>query len=547
MYLLNPLKKKLENILKDFKIVENLDLKISNNLSYDLQINNLVKQQKNKKIEEITSKFIEEIEKDLNISDYEITKDYFINLNLDLNRYLDILENVETNIKVKKQKKIIIDYGGPNIGKPLHVGHLRSLNIGRSLYNINKIAGNKILSDIHLGDWGMPVAQIINFCENKGIDIEKLEIAQLEEIYPSASSLYKQDINFQETAKNINKKLNDSDPEYLKKWMSIKNISLDSIKKMLGTLNHTFDLWLGESDVNKIIPKMLKDLEKNKKISLENGAYVSNEKTDPKILITKSDGSYLYLTTDLATVLDRLDNLDFDAIFYVVDKRQKLHFEQLFNSLDYFQFEHKHYEHVSFGTINDRDGNPFKTREGGTKQLKELLDETKNYINEININLDFETVEILANTVLTYSDLITNRQTDYKFDLKRFTNISGKTGIYIQYALVRAKKLISDSDFSEDNDRIDISKLDKQDTDLLKALFKFEILFKKSIENNEPHHIADYLYEISNLFNAIYQSENILNNNNKIVRTNKLTITNYFVRYSLLLQKCLGIKPVSKM
>ena len=175
------------------------------------------------------------------------------------------------------------------------------------------------------------------------------------------------------------------------------------------------------------------------------------------------------------------------------------------------------------------------------------MDETKNYINEININLDFETVEILANTVLTYSDLITNRQTDYKFDLKRFTNISGKTGIYVQYALVRAKKLISDSDFSEDNDKIDISKLDKQDTDLLKALFKFEILFKKSIENNEPHHIADYLYEISNLFNAIYQSENILNNNNEIIRTNKLTITNYFVRYSLLLQKCLGIKPVSKM
>ena len=304
---------------------------------------------------------------------------------------------------------------------------------------------------------------------------------------------------------------------------------------------------MGESDVNGLIPELIQDLDKKGKISIDNGAYVSNFKSEPKILITKSDGSYLYLTTDLATVINRLEKNDFDKTLYVVDKRQKLHFEQLFDSLDYFEFEKREYEHISFGTINDANGNPFKTREGDTKKLSELFEETCHYIKKINPELDEETNKILANTVLTFSDLITNRMTDYKFDLDKFTNISGKTGIYVQYALVRAKKLLKSSSINLSNVNLNISDFDESDVNLIRGLIKFEYYFNLALENNEPHHLADYLYELSNLFNSMYQNQNILENKKETIKLNKLMITEYFISYSTLLMECLGLVPVEKM
>ncbi len=457
------------------------------------------------------------------------------------------IENIRNFIKVENPKKIIFDYGGPNIGKPLHVGHLRSLNIGRSLYSVNKLAGNKVLSDIHMGDWGMPIAQIIQYGIEKKINFEKLTIQELEEIYPIASDLYSTNDEFMKLAQNINKNLNDNKKDLVNKWKIIKDTSMKSLKSTLDQLNHKFDLWRGESDVNDSIPNMIKDLITKNKISLDNGAYVSNLESDPKILITKSDGSYLYLTTDLATVLDRLDNLEFDKTLYVVDKRQKLHFEQLFSSLKYFDFPTKEYEHISFGTVNDTDGNPFKTREGGTKKLTDLYDETYKYIKTINNELDEASLGLLSNTVLTYSDLITNRNTDYKFDLEKFTNVNGKTGIYIQYANVRAKKLINDSSQKASKFSVMSEELDNNDKKLLKSFIKFEFYFEQTIKNNEPHHLADYLYEISQQFNGMYQGTNILENENITLKENKLKITDLFLEYSNLLMECLGILPVKKM
>ena len=203
-----------------------------------------------------------------------------------------------------------------------------------------------------------------------------------------------------------------------------------------------FDYWLGESDVNNLIPKMIEELLKDEKIINDDGALISAEDTDPKILITKSDGSYLYITTDLATILFRQKNIGYDKTFYIVDNRQSLHFEQLFSSIKYFEFNNLEHEHISYGTLNDSDGNPFKTREGGTKPLSELFKETFEYIEKINNDLEESIVSQLTNSVLTYSDLITNRKTDYKFDLEKFTNVNGKTGIYVQYSQVRAKKLL---------------------------------------------------------------------------------------------------------
>ena len=547
MYQLTKLENNLESVLKKFNIIEKIDIKLTKNESFDLQINNLVKFKDNPNLSEIIDNFQRELDSEPFIKKYEIGEKNFINIEINLYEFLNTADNIRNFIKTSKPKKIIFDYGGPNIGKPLHVGHLRSLNIGRSLYNVNKLAGNKVLSDIHMGDWGMPIAQIIQYGIEKKIDFENITIQELEEIYPIASDLYSKNNEFTQLAQNINKNLNNNQEDLINKWKKIKGTSLGSLKSTLDQLNHKFDLWRGESDVNGLIPDMIEDLKSKNKISFDDGAYISSLKTDPKILITKSDGSYLYLTTDLATVLDRLENFEFDKTLYIVDKRQKLHFEQLFLSLEYFDFPTKEYEHISFGTVNDADGNPFKTREGGTKKLTDLYDETYKYIKTINNDLDDISLGLLSNTVLTYSDLITNRNTDYKFDLEKFTNVNGKTGIYIQYANVRAKKLITDSSLEVSDFSIVSEELDGNDKSLLRSFIKFEFYFEQTIKNNEPHHLADYLYEISQKFNGMYQGTNILENKNIVLKENKLKITDLFLKYSNLLMECLGILPVEKM
>ena len=545
MKILKPLISEFESLLENSNIHEAIDMKISSIEKFDYQINNLVKYQNHKDIEKILNG-VEKLALDNQIIDsFEITEKNFFNFTINLNNVQDYLENFKENIKTEHSKKIIIDYGGPNIGKPLHVGHLRSLNIGRSLYQTNKLIGNSVTSDIHLGDWGMPVAQIIAYCEIQNINISSITVQQLIDIYPKSSELYRNDESFQILAKEINKNLNENENESIEKWKSIRNVSVSELKETLSILNHDFDLWLGESDVNNIIKPMIEKLTKEKKIALDDGALVSTQEKEPKILITKSDGSYLYLTTDLGTVLNRLENYEHDIVLYVVDNRQKFHFEQLFESIEYFDFPEKKYEHVGFGTVNDEKGNPFKTREGGVKQLIDLYKETFAYLKNINKDLNEETIHELANTVLTYSDLLTNRKTDYKFNLNKFTNISGKTGIYVQYAQVRAKRLIEKSQDKDTNGELIIT--NEEERNLIVSLLNLEFYINQSTKFNEPHHLANYLYDISNLFNNFYQGENILSVENEEVKKSKLLITKYFLQNSNLVMSCLGINPVNKM
>ena len=545
MKILKPLISEFESLLENSNIHEAIDMKISSIEKFDYQINNLVKYQNHKDIKKILNG-VEKLALDNQIIDsFEITEKNFFNFTVNLNNVQKYLENFKENVKTEHPKKIIIDYGGPNIGKPLHVGHLRSLNIGRSLYEINQLIGTTVISDIHLGDWGMPVAQIIAYCEIQNIIINSITVDQLIDIYPKSSELYRSDKSFQILAKEINKNLNKNEKESIEKWKSIKNISVSELKETLSILNHDFDLWLGESDVNNIIKPMIEKLTKEKKITLDDGALVSTQEKDPKILITKSDGSYLYLTTDLGTVLNRLENYQHDIVLYVVDNRQKFHFEQLFESIEYFDFPEKKYKHVGFGTVNDEKGNPFKTREGGVKQLIDLYKDTCDYLKNINKDLNEETIHELANTVLTYSDLLTNRKTDYKFNLNKFTNISGKTGIYVQYAQVRAKRLIEKSQDKDTNGELIIT--NEEERNLIVSLLNLEFYINQSTKFNEPHHLANYLYDISNLFNNFYQGENILSVENEEVKKSKLLITKYFLQNSNLVMSCLGINPVNKM
>jgi arginyl-tRNA synthetase len=547
MNLLKTVIDDLGEILKKNGIDETVDIRISNIDNYDYQINNLVKHQNHPNVDSIK----EEISTSLNssglINNFDFAKNLFINIQINAESIIGNLEDVKTNILKDKKESVIIDYGGPNIGKPLHVGHLRPLNIGRSIYLTNKIIGNDIKSDIHLGDWGMPVAQIITYCELEKISFDELTINMLEEIYPSASKKYSSDDNFKEKSQETNKKLSSGEKEVFSDWKKISELTLTSLKETLLILNHDFDYWWGESSVNDLIPDMLQNLENEGKIEKDDGAFISSQITDPRILITKSDGSYLYITTDLATALLRNKEISHEKVLYVTDNRQKLHFEQLFESLSFFDFPSKEYAHVGFGTINDSNGNPLKTRDGGNLKLVDLYDQAYNYIQKINSNLSEADLHCLTNTVLTYSDLITNRKTDYKFDLEKFTSVSGKTGIYVQYAQVRANKLVKTIIKDEPSLSITPTPLGSLDRNLVINLANIEFHLELSIKNNEPHHLANYLYTISNAFNAFYQDSNIKKIEDSNERNQKILITTLFIEYSHLVMSCLGITPVKEM
>ena len=542
--LFKEIKEELFPQLIEMGFNENIEFSISNISDWDLQINQLVKHKSHKEYLKLVNVIITVLKSTNYFKEIELTERGFINLKLNHKQLSLVLSNKKKDFQVSNPIKIIIDYGGPNLGKPLHVGHIRTLNIGRSLYNMNKFIGNEIVSDLHLGDWGMPVAQILCFLEINNESMDNISFNELQSVYPKASLEYSNNQEFKKKAQKINKLLNSEDDHYISQWKKIKEISIESLEENFELLNHQFDYWYGESDVNSLIKPMLEDLKKNQKIIEDDNALISSENIEPKVLITKSDGSFLYITTDLATTLFRQNNIPYDKAIYVVDKRQALHFQQLFSSIKYFGFNNNQHEHVAYGTMNDKNGKPFKTRDGETKPLKELFEETYNYIKTINPSLNESDLINLTNSVLSFSDLLTNRMTDYKFDLEKFTSITGKTGIYIQYAQVRAQKL--NKQFSNINP-VCSEQYSAIDQKLLSKLFLFGVYLDQSITLNEPHHLANYLYEICNLFNTFYEEEKLSEITDQSKLSMKLYILGLFITTCHNTMFCLGITPVEEM
>ena len=534
----------IEECLKEVGIKEDVELRYSNLDGVDIQCNTLLRVQESDVLNNVVDLLLKTLLQLDEVENVEITDKYFINIRFSNYYFENFTKFDKANLISSKAESILIDYGGPNIGKDLHVGHIRTLNLGRSLYKINELAGNDITSDIHFGDWGMPVALIIAYGSKENLDLNSITYNDLELIYPLANKLAKEDEEFYSSAKNISKELNLKNVDYIKLWRIIYDLAIPNIKNLLFKLGHEFDWYFGESDVVDEVIEVVEKAKKENKVVEDGGAFVSNEKNDPPILITKSDGSFLYLTTDLGTVLYRERKQDFDKYIYVVDNRQKNHFEQLFSTVKFFDISDKTFLHVGFGTVNGPGNKPFKTRDGGVYKLEFLYSDIQSKLQEFNS--DLEVLDILTNTVITYSDLLSNRLQNYIFDIDKFTDINGKTGIYIQYSQVRAKKILSDIENSSNN--FQITNLNSDERELCLLISKFTYFFNLSLKNNEPHHLAEYAFNLCQSFNTFYARNKILSNEiGNEEKEKRILIVQNFHDTLLVVLTCLGIKPVPYM
>ena len=534
----------VEEKLKQFQYDIPINIKFSNfSKRFDVQINELVQIVKDSKFSEVTQEIKDSFEESNLIEKFEILETGFINIKLS-NEFLAIALGKKLNHfrdEKAKEETVIFDYGGANIGKSLHVGHIRTLNIGRALKNIYEIAGYKTISDIHFGDWGMPIALILAYIEDQNIDINEVSHKSLENIYPEASNLSKTDKNFYAKALEISKQLNEQDKNRISQWKKIYNISTENIKTLLNKLDFKFDYYLGESDVVELIPDYIEELKEANLVKLDQGALIANDGQTPPALITKSDGSYMYLTTDIGTILFREQEFNCDKYIYVVDQRQKNHFNQLFKLVRYFQLSNSEFLHVGFGTVNDSQGKPLKTRDGKNYKLLDLYKDIEDKLT--SVNSDKKIVETLAKSVLTYSDLVTKRTSNYIFDLEKFTNVTGKSAIFIQYSQVRAKRLLEQS-----SKKLKLDKIQENERPLVIELIKFPYIFNMSLKSNEPHHIAEYAYTLCQEFNRFYSKDKIISDDvNEITKIHKLFIVNAFYETITLIFYCLGIEPVDSM
>jgi len=542
----------IEEILSLDKINRESDIDYNFNFSkFDkvhLQSPSLIKIKETKDRQKHFVQLTKILEKNNFVDQIELTESGFINLTLHLSEVLKYLQKSKDEIleiiKDNKPKKYIFDYGGPNIGKSMHVGHLRPLNIGRALYNIYKISGNNCTSDIHLGDWGMPIAQILTYCYQNKIEIKYLSDENLQEIYPKASKLTSENLEFKnKVAQNLSK-LNEKNEKLYDDWQIVSNITIQSIQKLLLKLNHEFDLFYGESTVVDLIPQMIENLKNNSYVKLDDGALISKEKVDPPVLILKSDSTYLYMTTDLATVLDREQRISPDEYFYIVDSRQSEHFKQLFSSIKYFNFSRSNFKHIGFGTINDAEGKPFKTRQGDVYPLEDLWQDIyKILIKKNNKN----NAHVLTNSVLVFSDLLIDRSSNYKFDVEKFTNTEGKTAIYIQYTRVRIKSILKKFNKIKYFNNFDKANLTETEISLILSILKFSDTFKRSKKHNEPHHLAEYLYELCQRFNSFYKESKILDETNISLQNRRLNILIICLKIIEITFNILGLETVEEM
>ncbi|MBB6217991.1 arginyl-tRNA synthetase [Anaerosolibacter carboniphilus] len=494
---------------------------------------------------QIANEILEELKKIEAFQDVSIAGPGFININIEDRFLTEYINEMYNNKKlgcdeVPNPKTIIIDYGGANVAKPLHVGHLRSAIIGESLKRISKFMGHNVIGDVHLGDWGLQIGMVISELRRRNPDLPYFDesfqgdyskeapftIDELEEIYPTASKLAKTDSVAMEESKKATSELQKGRRGYVELWKHILNVSVADLKKGYGNLNVHFDLWKGESDSQKYVDGMVKYLKDNNYTSESEGLLIVDVAKEadthiiPPFIVLKSDGASLYSTTDLATIWERVEEYAPDQIIYVVDKRQDLHFEQVFRCAKKTKIagEALKLEFIGFGTMNGKDGKPFKTREGGVMRLQDLIqiikDAVKDKLQE-NKSIDFVEADEIARKVglsaLKYGDLSNQATKDYVFDIERFSSFEGNTGPYILYTVVRIKSIlrrITEEGFQYSN------KINTPYSNVERSLFlklsKFNEVVELSFKDKAPNKICDYVYDLASTFNRFYHDNKII-------------------------------------
>lgn len=471
----------------------------------------------------------------------------FINFDVSdgfLTSYLECMQkDARLGLDSDRITTIVMDYGGPNVAKALHIGHLRAAIIGEALKRIARALGHKVIADVHLGDYGLQMGLIItelqklhpelpyfkdDFDKDRYVDEIKeapFTIEELGRIYPEASRKSKEDEAYYQEALNATKLLQEDYPPYLAIFRHIIDVSVGDLKKSYKRLNVDFDLWLGESNAKPFIPKMIESMKKGGFARIDNHALVvdigepEDKKELPPCLIQKSDGSSLYATTDLATMVQRRKDFDMDRIIYVVDKRQDLHFTQVFRAAKKCGIlnPETRLDFVGFGTICGSDGKPLKSRDGGVMTLKNLLDDTAAAMKEkilqggeVDENKAEETAEMIAMAAIKYADLSNQPSKDYIFDPNKFTSYEGNTGPYILYSLVRINSIL-DKTGKEDLEDFGLNKEPKPaEKKLMGALVRYSSVIKAAFEDLAPNRICGFLYEVSDLFNKFYHDIRVL-------------------------------------
>ena len=470
----------------------------------------------------------------------------FINMTLDGTFVAEFLKEMATEEKLgveepEQKKTIIVDYGGANVAKPLHVGHLRSAVIGESVKRIAKYVGHHVIGDVHLGDWGYQMGLVITELRKRRPDLPYFDdsftgeypkeapftIGELEEIYPTASAYAKEHEEYKEEALKATFLLQNGHRGYTAIWKHIMNISVADLKKNYGNLNVEFDLWKGEADAQKYIPDMVEYMKKEGYAYEYQGALVVDvkEETDtkeiPPCMILKSDGAALYDTTDLATLIERQELYQPDEVIYVVDKRQELHFVQVFRCAKKTKIVPQDMElkFIGFGTMNGKDGKPFKTRDGGVMRLEHLIEDIngemyKKIAENESIPEDEarETARKVGLSAIKYGDLSNQAAKDYVFDVERFVSFEGNTGPYILYNIVRIKSILgkyAELGKSVKTDKFHVAQNASEKALMLEAA-KFNSVIENAYEELAPHKICAYIYDLANAFSRFYHETKIL-------------------------------------
>ena len=516
---------------------------------------------------EIATQIAAKLQEDPDFSKISVDGPGFLNLTINNTLIAKVLDAMSEDErfgceKVSNPHKIVLDSGGPNVAKALHVGHLRSAAIGEAIRRIEIFAGNEVISDVHFGDWGTPMGMILAEIIKQDGDLSKTESYDINDIsafYKKANIRCKEDEAAKETARIITADLQNGNPEYRKAWQHLRKVSVDAVKKNYDELDAHFDLWLGESDAHETCAEIVKLAAQKGVSEVDDGATIirleETNKPKPPVILVKSDGGYAYQVTDIATIKMRVDNLNAQEIIYVVDKRQSLHFEQVFEVAEKLGIApNVTLRHIGFGTVNGPDGKPFKTRDGGVMNLEDLLKLSKDKVRESMPQAGEvegygekeieKLVSQIAIGAIKYQDLKNNIASGYVFEVDDFAKFDGKTGPYIQYAIARINSILRKAGDIKPG-KVIISNAEERDLAL--KLMQLSNIIMRTQEAKEPSIISDYAYTLAQTFSSFYNTSPIMSAESQDLASSRLQLAKLVRDVLTLLLYLLGIEAPEVM